>query len=1072
VLGALEVDLDGATIASPVSQRPWAVFGYLAVAPGSVSRAELANRFWPDVLDASGRASLRSALWVLRRALGEQILVTGDRVEIADGPQLTIDVRRFERLADQGEPERALELCRGELLEGLDDEWALSARERHRARVIELMELTARRLEDDGDPRAAVEWTRRQAERDPFDEDAHRRLITRLTAVGDRAAALRTYRGLADRLRSELAVAPSAQTRELIERIRTDTAASSPTAVPASRAPAPPGLLPLAGRDAELAELERTWTTVAECGAGTAAMISGEAGIGKTRLVTELGLRVAAAGGRVAACAALDLGGIAPLSLWAELIRELLPDLPPPPTDAPWPDDLAVLASELPAHFGRTLTPSPPVPPDLQRTRLFEAVVAMLAWATREQPLLLIVEDAHTADRPSLELAAYAARRAAALPVMIVFTRRELPHSGDADRLEHALRARSLLSVELELGLLPADGVAALARSAAKLSDGEVERVVERAEGNALLAVETARSLGRGAADVARTLRATVRTVLMPLEEAVRGLIDLAAVAGRALEPAELERLELARLDECAGKALETGLVVAADGRLGFRHALLRDAVYAELPEPRCRAMHERWASVLLACEEEGGVRRPAEVARHLLLAGRDTRAVNQLGRAAQDALGVAALEQAASYLEEAVAIAPGRADLLIELGTIEAWRSRRDKVAAAFDRALELLADGDPLKLGRAWLARADAHRGPTCVPHEALRCARIAHELFERVGESSAMERRKARGACAWAEAVAGDVEVAEQLLAELDPGSATDDLEIYELQNARGSVLARRGAFTESYDPLLAAAEAAARAGRPDLSWAAFMGAAGAAIAAGDPEGALDWLDRAEAAVSSRGFASLEVQLLAARSFVLIRLGRLDDARAAAETEREIAEQLEQPDVLASASHDRGMVALESGDYQLAALLLAASLTPEAPISRPLTRLTLAETLIECGELDAAAAELRATVLEPLRPSDFPDALVPRLTRVQGLLALARGDRAEGERRLRESIAGWERHVARATRASSINIVLADLGRPVVGLIEPERELTRTRADLDVLLTTDQNPPPIGGHRAVVP
>jgi DNA-binding SARP family transcriptional activator/tetratricopeptide (TPR) repeat protein len=1071
VLGALDIELDGANVASPASQRPWAVFAFLALAPRPVSRAELASRFWPDVLDASARASLRSALWTLRRALGDCLVVSRDRVGLADAPMLWIDVREFERLATEGELEQALAMCRGELLEGLEDEWALSARQRHRERVIELLEQTARRHEDGGDLRAAVEWTRRQTEHDRFDEDAHRRLMTRLTAAGDRAGALRCYRSLCDRLRTELGVAPSSLTRELIERIRTD---APPVQRPAGTSTLAPGLLPLTGRDAELAELERTWMAVANGGHGTAAVIRGEAGIGKTRLTTELRLRVAATGGRVAACAALDLGGTAPLSLWAELIRELLPELPAPPTDAAWPDDLAVLASELPAHFGRSPEPTRGVPPDLQRTRLFEAVVALLSWAARERPLLLVLEDTHTADQASLELAAYAARRAAELPVMMVFTRRELPHSGDADRLEHALRARGLLTVEHELQPLPPAGVAALARSAAKLSDADVDRVVERAEGNALLTVETARSLARGAVDVAPTLRATVRAALMPIDEDGRALIDVAAVAGRALEPAELEQLELVRLQDSAGEALQTGILVAGGGRLGFRHALLRDAVYAELTEPRRRLLHERWARVLLACEQAGGVRRPAEAARHLLLAGRDGTAVDQLARAASDALGVAALEQAAAYLEEALEIAPDRADLYLELGTIEAWLARREKVAAAFGRAQALLADGPPLELVRAWLRRARAHRGPLCVPHEALVSARAALELLDRADEPAVEERRAARAMCAWAEAVAGDIEVAERLLARFDPGSPLDDLEMCEIEHARGQALMRRGALIESYEPQLKAAEAGARAGRPDLAHGGWIGAAGAALAADDPERALEFVDRGAAALSGRGFASLEVQLLAARSFILIRLGRLEEARAATDAEHRIAEQLEQPDLLAMASHDRGLVALEAGEYRRAASLLAASLLDDAPISRPLTRLALAEALIECGELDAAAGELRATVLEPLRPSDFPDALVPRLTRIQGLLALGRGERDEGERRLRESIAGWERQLARATRTGSMNIVLADLGRPVVGLIEPERELARSRADLETLLATsrDTKPDPRGAPHAVVP
>jgi hypothetical protein len=151
---------------------------------------------------------------------------------------------------------------------------------------------------------------------------------------------------------------------------------------------------------------------------------------------------------------------------------------------------------------------------------------------------------------------------------------------------------------------------------------------------------------------------------------------------------------------------------------------------------------------------------------------------------------------------------------------------------------------------------------------------------------------------------------------------------------------------------------------------------------------------------------------------------------------------------------ASHDRGLLELESGAYQSAAELLSASLIDGAPISRPLTRLALAEALARHGQPDAAAEQVRATVLEPLLPSDFPDALVPRLARVQGLIASARGDAEVAERRLREAIAGWERLLERSFGVESITTVLADLGRPVVGLIEPERELARARADLNAI------------------
>lgn len=1102
LLGVLEVERDGDGIDSPVSQRPWALFAYLALVARPVSRVELANRFWPDVLDQSARASLRSALWTLRRQLGEAVVVEGERVGLRDG-DVWVDVREFERLSPD-DPEQALALCRGDLLEGLEHDWALMARDRHRERVIELLEELAQAAERDGGARRAIDLTRRQVECDPFDEDAHRRLIGRLDGAGDRAGAIRTYRSLAQRLRRELGVAPSALTRELAEQLRVgqgpppaggtagDAEARDAEArdregpdaearraagrdregpdagagddVTRAAVTGAAGLLPLAGRDRELVALRRAWDAV-KSGRGATAIVRGEAGIGKTRLATELRLQAAGSGGRVASCAPLDLGGSAPLSLWAELIGGLAPALTAPPAEAAWPEDLAVLAPELSARFARDGTPSPVVAPDLQRTRLFEAVVALLAWATRDAAVLLVFEDVHGADGPSLELAGYVARRAAGLRVMMLFTRRELPHSVDADRLEHALRARRLLACELDLGPLPAESLARLAHTAARLSDAEVERVVRRAEGNPLLAVETARGLGRGGPEaVAPSLRGSVRATLGPLSADGRRLVEIAAVAGRPLADAELDSLPLADPEEAAAEALETGMLLALDGGLAFRHALLREAVYQEIAEPRRRGLHLRWARALVAAQEDGDLRRPAEIARQLRLAGDDAGAVPHLARAAANARAVAALEQACAYLSEALEIASARVDLWLELGDLEAWRGRRHEAETAFRTGLALLEGGDPLDLARGWLRRARAYHGPICVPRAVLESARIAIELLDHAQGSAAAERSEALAACAWAEAVAGSVAEAERLLAQLSaPGAQTDDLRTYDAGHARALALMRRGRFVDSYAPSIAAGEAIARASRPDLSYGCWANAASAAMAAGEHDRALEFLDRGMAAVAGHGLQSLEIHLLGARSFVLSGAGRLAQARATAEHEQALAAQLAQPGLLAMSCHDCGVVALLEGDDERAASLLADALVDGAPVSRPLTRLALAEALVRCGDPDGAAQQVRATVLEPVGAGDFPSALVPRLARVQGLIARARGDPEEAQRRIEEAIAGWERLLGQTIRAESITSVLADLGRPVVGLVEPERELARARSDLHALRTSAEREPP---------
>ncbi len=1051
------VECDGVEL--PAARRAGSLLAYLALHPGLQPRGELAARFWPDVLDSSARASLRSAVWSLRRALGpaavSHLIADRAHVGLASEPDLWVDAVAFESLVQTGRERDAVALSRGELLAGFDDDWVLSARDAHRERLLEVLERLAAGGEASGDHAGAVEWTRAQIAADPLGEEAHRRLISRLADSGDRAAALVVYRTLAERLRRELAVAPSRVTRELVEGLREEPAAKL------RAAPDMPSMLPLVGRAHELERLWEAWKAAAS-GHGGVVTVRGEAGIGKTRLASELLVRGAAAGAGAASCAALDLGGAAPFGLWAELIAELLAGLRCPPADAAWPDDLARLAPQIQSRCERPVPQRPFASPDLERARLFEAAVALVEWAVQDRPMLLLIEDTHIADASSLELTGYVARRIASLPVLFVLTRRELPRRYEADRLELALRSRGLLHAELMLGPLEPACVGALARSAAALGEDDVERVVEAADGNALLTVETARAISRGEREPSASLGGAVRGAFGSLASDGRGFAELAAVAARDLERGEVAALPIDDPTNAAIGALEGGLLVARGRRVGFRHALLRDAVYADLPEPHRASLHERWAETLLRCERSGGVRRAAEVARHLRLAGRDADAVEQLALAAGDARRVAALAEAAEYLSEALSMAPERADLLLELAEVEAWRARRSEAEDAFARARRSLEGAPVLEVARAWLRCARCYHGPICVPQMVSASCREALRLVHDGGVDAVKEHREALAGLAWAEAVAGSVGEAERLLAQLHDltaGEPVDDFSTYDVGHARALAAMRGGSFEDAYAPSIAAGEAIARAGRPDLAYGCWANAAGAGAAVGDYERALAFLDRGAAALVGMGLASLELHLLAMRSFVLLRIGRVDDARAAADATTGLAERLSDPKLLAMAAHDRGLVALADEDFGTAAALLHDALVEGAPISRPLTRLARAEALALAGRLDEAEAELRATVLEPVRPSDFPDTLVPRLTRVQGLIAAQAGDHELAIRRLQEAVDGWRGQVSRLTRGDSMAAVLADLGRPVVGLVEPERELDRVLGELEVVSATRQ-------------
>jgi DNA-binding SARP family transcriptional activator/tetratricopeptide (TPR) repeat protein len=1050
VLGPIRVELDGRAVEPPVSRRAWSLLAYLAIDPGPHRRGDVAARFWPDVLDSSARQSLRNAVWALRRALGPaERLVMTTREEIwLDGTDgVWVDAVELERLLAGGRPDEALALGGGDLLAGFDEPWVLEVRAAYRDRVSVALEALAVNAERDGDHETAVRLTRREIALDRLDEAAHRRLMTRLAAGGDRSGALSEYELLRERLRRELRVVPAALTRELADELRhPDVETTGTHQVPAALRP-----FTLVGRDHELGELGRAWS-LASGGSGGVVLITGEPGIGKTRLAVELLARVSNRGARTASCAALDLAGAAPLGLWAELIRELVEQLEPPPPDAAWPSDLAVLAPEVQLRFGREPERRSTVSPDLERARLYQAIAELVSWGSHRTPVVLLIEDIHLADTPSLDLAGFIGRQAVRLPVLVIMTRRPLPASGVADRLAQALRGRGALLSELELGPLAQIALTQLVREVAPLGDEQVAGVVAAAEGNALLAIERARALARGRSEPPASLRAAVRGALAPLSPEPRLVAEFAAVAGRELTRTEIEALPVGSPAEAATGTLDSGLLVASAGKLGYRHALLREAVYADLPDPHRSWLHEHLAAAL--ARQEDVPARAAEVARHLLLAGRAEGAARQLVRAATHARGVGALEHASAFLHEAIDLRGADPELLVELAEVEAWRQRAEASDEIFHRALNALpASGE--QLARVWLRRGYWNRGALCRPHHVLESARRVVGALDDAGLEDAGLRAKALAMWAWAEAIAGDPDTADRLLEEAQRlvGRGRPGPELaQDIGHARALALVRRGRFRESYSAQTAAGEAAERIGRPDLACGCWLNAACVAACAGEFERALQFVERGSRSLRGHRLSWFEVQILAARAYVLARLGRLESAREAVEGESVAAERADNPELRATAEHDEGMIALALGDYGRAADLLGAALAHGAPVSRPLARLARAEALARLERCDEAEREIEATVLEPVGPGDFPDTLVPRMSRVQGLIAAARRETVLAARLLEEAAAGWRRVREGSSDGERYTGSFADLARPpVLGLVEPERELERVLSEL---------------------
>jgi DNA-binding SARP family transcriptional activator len=1048
LLGELEVSDGGTSLLPPASRRAWALLGWLALHPGAHPRGELAARFWPDVLDSSARASLRSAVWALRRALGseaEALDATRDRVGLC-AAAVDVDLARFRALVDAGRLEDAVALHAGPLLHGVDEDWALDARDEHARRLDEVLARLAAGAREGGEDAAAVAWARRRAALDGFDEAAGRDLMETLAHAGDRAGALEAYDRLAERLRRELGLAAAPETRALAARIR--AASGTADRRPARRVGG--DAVALQGREPELAALRRL-AARAVGGRGGLAVLTGEAGIGKSRLAAEAADLMAADGALVATGAASELAASAPFAPWSELLRELGAQLTPPATVPPWAAELGRLVPSLPARLGAPGDVAPvAAAPELERARLFEAVVDLVEHVAAAAPLVLVLEDVHAADAPSLELAAHVARRTGRLAVLTILTRRPFPRSDAIDALRAALPDRGVETLELELAPLRHADMTRLVRAAAALDDHATARVVALADGNPLLGIESARAHGEHAGEPPATLRLLVRGAAARLSDPARRVLELAALAGRDLAPGELDALGAA---DAASAALESGLLATRGGRLGIRHALLRAAVADDVPDTRRAALH-----LALADAIEGPA---AERARHLRAAGRDRLAVAELARAADEAWRVSALGEAAAALREALELAPRDVGLLRRLAETEAWRGRREAADEAFATALAHHDRSDAAGLADAWLERALWCRGSLCDPRACREAARRSLELLDALAPSPAGRRASAMATLAWAEAVAGDLGEAERLLAAVGAldGRAGGWRLRHEVALARGHVLAARGDLAGAGDAFEDAGAAVRARWRPDLAYTAWINAACAAAAVGDFDRALRVVEHCLLEV--RGIGPLEVQALSAYAFILARVGRSAAATEAADHARAVAADVGDPALVLTAEHDSGLVALATGDAEQAERRLATALADGAPVSEAQALLARAEALVALGRLDEAQDALRATALAPVGRADFPHVLVTRLTHVQGLLAAAGGDRELARRRLLQSATGWRRLVAEgeASVVTGWSATLVDFGRvPVAGLVEPARELGRVEADLRALTAPD--------------
>ena len=455
------------------------------------------------------------------------------------------------------------------------------------------------------------------------------------------------------------------------------------------------------GRVRELDELGRA-LRAAQAGAGATVLVAGEAGIGKTRLASEVARRARDDGFDVLLGRSMDLVGTElPYQPFAEALQPL--------------GDVRAAGSQL---------------------LVFEATLALLTDRAAAAPVLLVLEDLHWADASTLDLVVFVAHNVDRRRVLLLATCRadEPASAARVRRLADGIR-RSGAARVLELGPLDRAELVALleAHGDALLPAAVRDAILARSEGNPFFAEELLAAACDEGGELPPRLRDVLTARVAGLDRPAQSLLRVAAAAGRDVSYALL--VAVAAMPERAVReslraAVERGVLVAdrASGRFRFRHALLAEAISAGILPGEREWLHARLADELARSGGAG----PAELASHWALAGRSADALAASVAAARDAESVFGLAEALGHLERALSLWDAVPDAAAVAGAGLAELCARTAVHAsqvgAAPRAVELARKAIELA-------------GTDDRPHAALLRVQLGEYLYESGDDDAAL-------------------------------------------------------------------------------------------------------------------------------------------------------------------------------------------------------------------------------------------------------------------------------------------------------------------------------------------
>lgn len=636
----------------PRSKKARALLAYLVATGHTYGRDQLCDLLWEGPADP--RAELRWTLSKIRPLLddaGEKRLVADQRCVGFEAGNSAIDLLQLRNLwvdaptdTDTATLQQAAGLLRGPFLQGLNlpecyrfDAWCVAERETlhqlHEAVLSTLMT----RLGDN--PDAALRCARDRILLDPLSEDAHAGLIKLLADLGRIDEARQRFERCQRMLAQEFGRRPSPALEGIRRSIKKrPSAPQSPrhrqdTQVSTAE--------PLAGREPECRQLDRF---VAEGLAGEslgALLITGEPGIGKTRLLAALEERVVAAGGVCVRGRAYEVEQVRPYAVWIDALRSLGTTAIP----EPYRRDLVPLLPEL-GNFDDTAT---------RRSRMFDAVAGLLCdHADRHGLVVMMADDLQWLDEASVALTHHVIRSTPGRRVLFVAAGRsgELVANAALANLTRMLQGDERITT-LALTPLNAEATAELVGHVAPRLDSQ--RVFAESDGNPLFTKEVARAMSRHGEVVDDTMADLIEARLSGLERATGELVPWLAVLGRRFNLDVLAAVTkfpatalLSALTELEQQAI---IQVDAEGGYEFVHNVIRKVAYQRMSAPARRMIHLRIARVLRRVMQREPVR-ASEVATHAEQGGDHELAASACVQAGRHGLRIFAYEEVVASIE------------------------------------------------------------------------------------------------------------------------------------------------------------------------------------------------------------------------------------------------------------------------------------------------------------------------------------------------------------------------------------------------------------------------------------